>query len=146
MIWHLPYCTDIILCILTPGTPSAHKNESLPSAPLWCKRNWECPCLWQKNWWQKWTIKVTPAPQWLESSRPCVFCHDQPAVWPTAKHVPIMRIIFYFFTYLRIIQLILNLENKWRLVVRLTPWPPNTLTYLRRLGGRWRRSGSFGGE
>jgi hypothetical protein len=27
-----PYCTDIILCILTPGTPSAHKNGSLLSA------------------------------------------------------------------------------------------------------------------
>jgi hypothetical protein len=25
-----PYCTDIILCISTPGTPSAHKNGSLP--------------------------------------------------------------------------------------------------------------------
>ena len=23
-----PYCTDIILCISTPGTPSAHKNGS----------------------------------------------------------------------------------------------------------------------
>jgi hypothetical protein len=26
-----PYCTDIILCISTSGTPSAHKNGSLPS-------------------------------------------------------------------------------------------------------------------
>ena len=33
-------------------------------ALLWCKWNWECPCLWQRNSWQKWTIKVTPAPQW----------------------------------------------------------------------------------
>jgi hypothetical protein len=63
-----PYCADIILCISTPGTPSADKNGSLPSALLWCKRNWECPCLWQKNSWHKWTIKVTPAPQ--ERSRP----------------------------------------------------------------------------
>ena len=36
----LPYCTDIILCILAPGTPSAHKNGSLPSALLLCKWNW----------------------------------------------------------------------------------------------------------
>jgi hypothetical protein len=35
-----PYCTDIILCILTPGTPSAHKNVSLSPALLWCKWNW----------------------------------------------------------------------------------------------------------
>jgi len=27
-----PYCTDIILCISTHGTPSAHKYGSLPSA------------------------------------------------------------------------------------------------------------------
>jgi len=45
----LPYCTDNILCILTPGTPSVHKNGSLPFALLWCKWNWECPCLWQKT-------------------------------------------------------------------------------------------------
>ena len=44
-----PYCTDIILCISTRGTPSAHKNGSLPSALLWCKWNWEWPCLWQKK-------------------------------------------------------------------------------------------------
>jgi hypothetical protein len=44
-----PYCTDIILCISTPGTLSAHKNGSLPSVLLWCKWNWECPCLWQKT-------------------------------------------------------------------------------------------------
>jgi hypothetical protein len=35
-----PYCNDIILCILEPGTPSAHKNVSLPSALVWCKWNW----------------------------------------------------------------------------------------------------------
>jgi hypothetical protein len=35
-----PYCNDIILCILAPGTSSAHKNGSLPSALLWCKLNW----------------------------------------------------------------------------------------------------------
>ena len=35
-----PYCIGIILCILTPGTPSAHKNGSLSSALLSCKRNW----------------------------------------------------------------------------------------------------------
>jgi len=44
-----PYCTDIILFISTPGTPSAHKNGSLPSALLWCKWNCECPCLWPKT-------------------------------------------------------------------------------------------------
>jgi len=97
-----PYCTDIILCTSTTGTPSAHKNGSLPSALLWCKWNWECPCLWQKNSWQKWTVKITPAPQWKESSRPCVFCHAQPEVQPTAKHVPIVWIIFDSPTYLQI--------------------------------------------
>jgi hypothetical protein len=44
-----PYCTDIILCISKPGIPLAHKNGSLPSALLWCKLNWECPCLLQKK-------------------------------------------------------------------------------------------------
>jgi hypothetical protein len=29
-----------------------------------------------KNSRQKWNIKVTPAPQWQERSRPCVLCHD----------------------------------------------------------------------
>jgi hypothetical protein len=43
-----PYCTNIILCISTTGALSAHKNGSLPSTLLWCKLNWECPCLWQK--------------------------------------------------------------------------------------------------
>jgi len=44
-----PYCTDIILCISTPGTFSVHKNGSLPSVLLWCKWNWEFPRLWQKT-------------------------------------------------------------------------------------------------
>jgi len=35
-----PYCTDIILCILAPGTPLAHKKGSLPSALLWYKWKW----------------------------------------------------------------------------------------------------------
>jgi hypothetical protein len=43
-----PYCTDILLCISAPGTPSAHKNVSLPSA-LWCKLNADFPCLWHKT-------------------------------------------------------------------------------------------------
>jgi hypothetical protein len=45
-----PYYTDITLCILTPGTLSAHKNGSLPSALLWCKMKLECPCLWHKTY------------------------------------------------------------------------------------------------
>jgi hypothetical protein len=35
-----PYRTDIILCILTPDTPSADINGSMPSALLWCKWIW----------------------------------------------------------------------------------------------------------
>jgi hypothetical protein len=44
-----PYCTDILLCISATGTPSAHKNGSLPSALFWCKLIAECSCLWHKT-------------------------------------------------------------------------------------------------
>jgi hypothetical protein len=44
-----PYCIDILLCISAPGTPSAHKNESLLSALFWCKLYAECPCLRHKT-------------------------------------------------------------------------------------------------
>jgi hypothetical protein len=44
-----PYCTDILLCISAPGTPSTHKNGSLPSVFFWYKVNAECPCLWHKT-------------------------------------------------------------------------------------------------
>ena len=33
-----------------------------------------------QNLWQKWSIKVTPTPQWYERCRPCASCHAQPAV------------------------------------------------------------------
>jgi len=71
-----PYCTDIY-AFRHPVHLQPTKMDHCPLLFFGANKIGSVH-VYGKKTHDKWTIKVTPAPQWQES-RPCVFCHAQPA-------------------------------------------------------------------
>jgi hypothetical protein len=58
-----PHYTDILPCISAPGTPSAHKKRITAVCSSSVQMNSGTSVFVEQNSGQKWTMKVTPAPQ-----------------------------------------------------------------------------------
>jgi hypothetical protein len=59
-----PHCTDILLCISAPGTPSAHEKQTTAFCSSLVQMSSGASKFMAQKSRQTWTMKATPAPQW----------------------------------------------------------------------------------